>query len=117
MARNDRYIELVREIRVCNIHHSFAVDVKTAKLEFENVGTERIEYVDRGNERYYNAYVSCMQLEYNDRLITKLRQHEFNGKSWDAYAYSRCLVRAPSQHECQEEEMLASIEATEKVVM
>ncbi len=37
MARNDRYIELVREIRVCNIHHSFAVDVKTAKLEFEKV--------------------------------------------------------------------------------
>jgi hypothetical protein len=37
-----------------------------------------------------------MKLEDNDNLICRLRRHVFNGKAWDAYASSRCLVLAAS---------------------
>ncbi len=48
-------------------------------------------YTDNIGERWYTAYLSHLMLDENEEL-RRLR----------AYAYSKCLVLAPDQHECQE---------------
>jgi hypothetical protein len=114
MASNapSKYVDKIREIRARDIHISFADNVDIAQTKFENlliswgydehsITTCRVStYIDNSGERWYTAYLRHLILDENEELVRKLRRHSTNGKDWDAYAYSKCLVLAPDYHEC-----------------
>ena len=105
---NSRYVELIREIRVTNIHASFAADSIEGVDKFYEVLNgfgytandicviRASQYVDSAGDKLIKIYTCCTKLEDNDHLIGHLRRYVFNGKAWDAYASSKCLVLAAS---------------------
>ena len=97
---NSRYVELIREVRVTNIHASFAASSDQALEKFFEVLNgygytaddicviRASQYVDTAGDKLIKIYTCCTKLEDNDNLICRLRRHVFNGKAWDAYASS-----------------------------
>jgi hypothetical protein len=105
---NCKYVELIREIRVTNIHASFAANSTEAVDKFfevlngfgytaNDISVIRAsQYTDSAGDQLIKIYTCCTRLEDNDHLIGRLRRNVFNGKAWDAYASSKCLVLAAS---------------------
>ena len=105
---NCKYVELIREIRVTNIHASFAANSIEAVDKFfevlngfgytaNDISVIRAsQYTDSAGDQLIKIYTCCTRLEDNDHLIGRLRRNVFKGKAWDAYASSKCLVLAAS---------------------
>ena len=105
---NCKYVELIREIRVTNIHASFAANSTEAVNKFfevlngfgytaNDISVIRAsQYTDSAGDQLIKIYTCCTRLEDNDHLIGRLRRNVFKGKAWDAYASSKCLVLAAS---------------------
>jgi hypothetical protein len=115
---NSKYVELIREVRVTNIHASFATNSSEAVEKFFEVlnsygftaddicVVRASQYFNTAGDKMIKIYTSCMKLEDNDNLIYQLRRHVFNGKAWDAYASSKCLVLAASTDVQKQKQMV-----------
>jgi hypothetical protein len=51
-------------------------------------------YKDSVGDVWWKIYTCCTKLENNDVLISRLRTHVFNNRTWDASASSKCQVLA-----------------------
>ena len=116
---NCKYIEMIREIRVTNIHASFgdsnvkAVDNFCEVLERMGYNGRDIclvranTYQDSVGDVWWKIYTCCTKLENNDVLISRLRSHVLiNNRTWDANASSKCQVLAFTSNTEREKRMI-----------